>query len=392
MKPYNTSGRSLRLPFTLPVLIAAFSLFLTSCGGGDNKSTEAVIKTQNIDQIKAKRASLQAEIAKLDEALSELDTVVQQALVTVYAVKDTVFTHALEVQGNVETKENILVQPEMPGTLVALNVKAGQKVSRGQILGRIDDGGASQQVAQLQTQYQLAKTTYERQKRLWDQKIGSEIQYLQAQTQMISLQKQVAQAQAQLSKTLIKAPFSGTIDEVFVERGEVVSPGPQGLMRIVNLGNMYVSAAIPETYIGKVKVNTPVNVLITSLGKTYTGKVRQAANSINPTNRSFSIEVAVPNTENLLRPNQVAKLQITDYTNKSARVVPANVIQEDASGDKFVYVVANASGKTGTAKKVIVTTGKTANNVTEIFSGLNPDDLVVTEGVNNISEGMKINF
>ena len=250
----------------------------------------------------------------------------------------------------------------------------------------------SSQLASAQNQYSLAKTTFERQKNLWDKKIGSEIQFLQAQTQMISAQKAVSQINSQLAKTVIRAPFSGTIDEVFAEKGQVVAPSPQGLMRIVNLGNMYVSTSVPESYIGKLKVGDQVDVYLTSLGKTYKGKVRQVGSFINPNNRSFGIEVSVPNPENLLRPNQVAKLKITDYTSKDAVVVPTNVIQEDGKGDQYVYVVEGSNGKTGTAKKVVVTIGKSSDNVTEILSGLKSNDVIVTEGVNTISDGMKLNF
>ena len=324
--------------------------------------------------------------------MAKLNVKKEEALVSVMTVKDTVFSHYLDIQGNVDTKENILIQPEFSGTLTSLTVKAGQKVAKGQILARVDDAGMSSQLANAENQYALAKTTYERQKNLWDQKIGSEIQYLQAQTQMISAQKGVAQIRAQLSKTVIRAPFSGTIDEVFVEKGQVIAPSTQGLMRIVNLGNMFVSTSVPETYIGKLKVGDQVDVYLTSLGKTYKGKVRQVANFINPNNRSFGIEVSVPNPENLLRPNQVAKLKITDYTSKNAVVVPTNVIQEDGKGDQYVYVVEGSNGKTGNAKKVIVTLGQSSDNVTEVLSGLSSNDVIVTEGVNSISDGMKLNF
>ena len=369
------------------------SLFLFSCGNkNNNQSIEALVKAKNVTALQAKKIALQAEMAKIEEALASLNVKIEEALVAVTVVKDTVFTHYLDIQGNVDTKENILVQPEYSGTLTSLTVKAGQRVSKGQILGRIDDGGSSQVVASLESQYQLAKTTFERQKNLWDKKIGSEIQFLQAQTQMTSLSKQVAQAKAQLSKTVIRAPFSGTIDEVFVEKGQVVAPSPKGLMRIVNLTNMYVSTSVPETYIGKLKVGDQVDVYLTSLGKTYKGKVRQVGNFVNPDNRSFGIEVSVPNPDNLLRPNQVAKLKITDYVSKNAIVVPANVIQEDGKGNQYVYIVEGSNGKTGKAKKVIVKVGQSSNNVTEILSGLAADEVIVTEGVNAISEGMKLNF
>lgn len=375
------------------ILLSVLSLMLFACGKGEKEqSIDSLISSKNVKALQEKKVALQAEIATIEEALATLDVKVDEALVSVTTVKDTIFNHYLEVQGSIDTKENILIQPEFSGTLTSLTVKAGQRVSKGQILGRVDDAGMSQQLASAENQYQLAKTTYERQKNLWDKKIGSEIQYLQAQTQMVSAQKAVSQIKAQLSKTVIRAPFSGTIDEVFVEKGEVVAPSAQGLMRIVNLGNMYVSTTIPESYIGKLKVGDNVDVFLTSLGKTYKGKVRQVGSFINPNNRSFGIEVSVPNPENLLRPNQVAKLKIIDYVSKDAIVVPTGVIQEDANHDQFVFVVEGSNGKTGKAKKVIVKTGKSSDNVTEILSGLTANDVIVTDGVNNISEGMKLNF
>jgi len=375
------------------LVFTVLSAFLLSCSDKEKSTdTDTLIASKNLTSIKEKRVALQIEITKLDEAIASLDPKKVEALVSVQTVKVTVFNHYLDIQGNVNTKENILVQPELSGTLASLNVKAGQRVSKGQILGRIDDAGLSQQVASLQNQYALAKTTFERQKNLWNQKIGSEIQYLQAQTQMISAQRAVAQIKAQLGKTIIRAPFSGTIDEVFVEKGQVVTPNQQGLMRIVNLGNMYVSTSIPETYIGKLKVGTEVDVFLTSLGQTYKGKVRQIGNFINPNNRSFGIEVSVPNPENLLRPNQVAKLKIIDYVSKNAIVVPTNVVQEDGEKNKFVYIVTNVNGKTGTAKKILVKIGQSSDNVTEILSGLSTEDIIVTEGMNTISDGMKLNF
>lgn len=375
------------------ILITITSIVLLSCGGKDNNtSIEALINTKNVKALQEKKTALQTEIATIEEALASLNVKKEEALVSIMTVKDTVFNHYLDIQGNVDTKENILVQPEFSGTLTSLTIKAGQKVSKGQILGRVDDAGMSQQLGQIESQYALAKTTFERQKNLWDKKIGSEIQFLQAQTHMISAQKSVAQMKAQLSKTVIRAPFSGTIDEVFVEKGQVVAPSPQGLMRIVNLGNMYVSTSVPESYIGKLKVGTEVDVYLTSLGKTYKGKVRQIGNFINPNNRSFGIEVSLPNPENLLRPNQVAKLKIIDYVSKNAIAVPTGVIQEDGEKNKFVYTVINSNGKTGSAKKVIVKVGQSSDNVTEILSGLAADEIIVTEGVNTISDGMKLNF
>jgi len=374
-------------------IISALSILIFSCGKKEDTTTiDSLIASKNVTALQAKKVLLEADLTKIEATLATLDTKKEEALVSVLTLKDTVFNHYLDIQGNVNTKENILVQPEMPGNLIELNVKAGQRVSKGQVLARTDDSGLSQQVASLENQYAFAKTTFERQKNLWNQKIGSEMQYLQAQTQMISAQRGVAQIKAQLSKTIIKAPFSGVIDEVFVEKGQVVAPSAQGLMRIVNLSNMYVSTSVPETYIGKLKVGTQVDVFLASLGKTYKGKVRQIGSFLNPSNRSFGIEVSVPNPDNLLRPNQVAKLKIIDYVNTNSVVIPSSIIQEDSEGNKFVFTATNINGKTGIAKKAIVKLGQSSDNGTEILSGLAAEDVIVTEGANAISEGMKLNF
>ncbi len=374
------------------ITLLLLSIAIASCGGDQpSGKTDKIIATNDLTKIKAKRAELQAEISKLDAAIASLDTIQQEALVQVIPVKDTVFAHYVEVQGNIDTKENIIIYPQFSGVLTTLNVKAGDRVRKGQVLGRIDDGGLSQQVQQLETQLALAKTTYERQKRLWDQKIGSEIQYLQAKTTMESQQKAVSQIRAQLAKTVVTAPFNGVIDQIITERGQVVGPG-QGLMRIVNLADMYVSASVPETYINKVEKGSSVAVSMPTLGRELTGKIRQVGNFIDPANRTFGIEVAVPNPDNVLRPNQVAKLKIVDYTNKEALVVPSNIVQQDGKGNTYVFVATDIKGKTGTAKKVIVKRGQSSGNQTEILSGLSEGDVVVTEGASALSDGMKLNF
>lgn len=375
------------------ILFSAISLFFFACGKKEsNSSIDELIAAKNTKSLLERKTTLQADLTKIENALASFNVKKDEALVSIQTVNDTVFNHYLEIQGNIDTKENILIQPEFSGTLVSLNVKAGDHVTKGQILAQVDDAGISQQLSSLENQYALAKTAYDRQKNLWDKKIGSEIQFLQAQTQMVSAQKGVAQIKAQLSKTVVRAPFTGTIDDVYVEKGQVVAPSMQGLMRIVNLGNMYVSTSVPESYVGKLKPGTEVDVYLTSIGKTYKGKVRQVGNFINPNNRSFGIEVSVPNPQNLLRPNQVAKLKITDYLNSKAIVVPTNVIQEDAEGNKFVFLASNVKGNTATAKKVIVKVGQSSDNVTEILSGIESKDQIVIEGVNTISEGMKLNF
>lgn len=379
------------------VYIASLSLLLFSCGGNENVNVDEALKSNDIQKIKASREALHneyekisADLARLDAAIDSLEPNRKLPLVQAITLKDTSFTHFIEIQGSVDTKQNIIIYPETSGILEQLNVKAGQRVSKGQVLARVDDGGLAAQVAQAETQLQLAKTTYERQKRLWDQKIGSEIQYLQAQTSLESQKEVVAQLKSQLAKTVIRAPFSGTIDEVMTERGKVVGPG-QDLFRIVNLGDMYVSATVPESYLSQVKLGAPVDVQLNSLGKTYKGKVRQVSNYINPDNRTFSIEVVLPNPDNLLRPNQVAVLKIEDYTNKAALLVPENVVQQKSGGRLVVYTLDN-KGKKGepVAVENEVKTGLKSGAYVEIKSGLKEGDRVITDGAKTVEDGTPV--
>ncbi|NDI97968.1 efflux RND transporter periplasmic adaptor subunit [Flavobacterium sp. LaA7.5] len=378
--------------------ISALSLVLFSCGEKEGKvNVDEVIESKDLTKIKESRnvihseyEKLAADLARLDAAIDSLDPNKKLPLVQSLIIKDTAFTHYIEIQGNVDTKQNIIIYPEMSGVLQQLNVKAGQKVAKGQVLAIIDDGGIGSQVAQAKAQLSLAQTTFDRQKRLWDQKIGSEMQFLEAQTNLKSQQKVVAQLQSQQEKTIIKAPFSGTIDEVMTERGKVVSPG-QDLFRIVSLKDMYVSATVPETYLEQVKLGADVNVYIQSIGKTYKGKVRQVGNFINPNNRSFGIEVALPNPENLLRPNQVATLKIEDYTNKKSLLVPENIVQQKGNGRLVVYTVGKQEGKKElVAVENEVKTGYTSGAYVEIKSGLKEGDEVITEGAKAVENGTEI--
>jgi len=373
--------------------ISLLGLLITSCGGDSkNASVDKAIESKDLTTIKTTRAEIQkqydaiaAELAKLDLAIAELDTLKKSALVTTAIVNDTIFTHYIDIQGNVDTKQNLIIYPEYSGVLTQVYVKSGQKVNKGQILARIDDGGLSNQLAQMETQATLAKTTFERQKNLWDKKIGSEIQFLQAKTNYEAQMKAVAQMKAQLGKTIVKAPFSGVIDEVITEKGQVVGPGQQ-LMRIVNLSDMYVSANVPESFIGKIKNGAIVDVEVKSTGKIYKGKVRQIGNYINPNNRNFSIEVAVPNSDNLLRPNQVAVLKIEDYKKPNAILVPESIVTENAVGEKIIYTV-DTSGKEPKAIKKTIVVGLTSGANIEVKSGLNKGEQIIIEGARSVQNG-----
>jgi len=375
------------------------SLVLLSCGGDKKNSTEAVIEKGDLTQLRAKRGelitqsdALLAEIAKIDEAIGKLDENHKLALITTIEAKDTVFNHYLELQATVQTKQNIVLNAEYGGVLQQVYVKEGQRVSKGQTLAKIDDGGLGSQLAQMETQAALAKTTFERQQNLWNQKIGSEIQFLQAKTNYEAQVKAVSQMKAQIAKTVVRAPFSGTIDDIITEKGSVVGPGTP-ILRIVNLGDMYLEAEVPEKNIATVKKGTEVIVDFPILGETFNAKVTQASNYINPANRSFNIQIAVPSKNGQIKPNLTSKIQIKDYTNPKTIVVPISIISENAEGEQYLYVADNTT-KDGqaTAKKVIVKTGLTQGNYAEITEGIKDGDLVISEGARSVKEGQKVSI
>lgn len=381
----------------ISVLILSF--LVLSCGGDKKNSTESIIEKGTLEQLRAKRSelitqsdALMKEIAQIDEAISKKDQNHKQALVTTIVAKDTTFNHYLELQADVQTKENIVLNAEFGGTIQQVYVKEGQRVSQGQTLAKIDDGGLSQQLAQLEIQANLAKTTYERQENLWKQKIGSEIQYLQAKSAYEAQSKAVQQMKSQLSKTIIKAPFSGTIDDILSEKGSVVGPGAP-VMRIVNLKNMYLEAEVPEKNISNVKKGSLVIVDLPVLSEKLNTKITQVSNYINPENRSFNIQIAVPNKDGKIKPNLSAKIQINDYSNQKAIIIPISIISENAEGEQYVYIAENVS-KNGEAiaKKAIIKTGQSQNNVVEILEGIKAGDNIISEGARSVKDGQKVSI
>ena len=378
--------------------LLALSILLTSCGGGNQKSIDDIISDGNLESIRAKRTEIVNEreiavnkIKQLDSAIALLDTVKKLPLVTIHTVSDTIFDHYVEIQGNVATKNMVVIYPEFSGILTHVYVKEGQPVTKGQLLAKIDDGGLSQQLAQLQIQVELAKTTYERQERLWNEKIGSEIQYLQAKSSYEAQEKAIDQLKNQLSKTMVRAPFSGVIDDVITERGSVVAPAQSQLMRIVNLRNMYIEAEVPENYITSISKGKKVEVFFPVLNKTVYAKIRQVGNYINPNNRSFKIEVSVPNNDKLIKPNLTAKLKINDYTNNNAILIPLSIISEDSQGLQYVFVTSEKDlNNVAEAKRMTITTGKTQGDFIEILEGISDGNSVIEEGARSVKNGQKV--
>jgi len=378
------------------------AIILTSCGADQSeRSVDDIISEGNLEtilskrsEVKVKQSEIQNALKKLDEAIKDLDKSDNSALVTTQTISDTLFRHFIEIQGSVATKQNVIIYPEYQGTLTRIFVTEGDRVRKGQILARIDDGGLGSQLSQLEVQAQLAKTTYERQQRLWEQKIGSEIQYLQMKANYESAQNAVNQLQSQVAKTAVKAPFSGVIDDVITDQGTVVAPG-QALFRIVNLDHMYIEAEVPERYLKSVVPGKDVEIDLPILGETLSSKVRQTGNYINPANRAFSIEVDIPNNNGNVKPNLTARLRINDYTNENALLVPLSVISENAKGEQYVFIVSTNieegdSGQNSFATRKIITTGVAQGDYVEVLAGLTKGDEIIVEGARTVKDGQEI--
>lgn len=372
-------------------------LLIASCNNKNKQSVEEIIASNNLELIRKKKEALDdsvqkmsSQIKQLEEKIKDLDPQEKVPLITTFTANETIFTHYIELQGNVNTKENLVIYPEFSGILSRVFVKEGQQVSKGQVLAKIDDGGLSQQLAQLKIQAALSKTTFERQERLWSQKIGSEIQYLQAKSNYEAQQQAVNQLEQQIGKTIVKAPFSGTIDDVITEQGSVVAPGQSPLFRIVNLDNMYIETDVPERYISDITKGKEVKVAFPILQKEMNAIVRQAGNFINPSNRTFKVEIAIPNKNATIKPNLTAKLKINDYTNEKAILIPQSIISEDAEGQQYVYTIVNKTKNMATVKRAFIETGKTQGNYIEVLSGIKHNEDIIDEGARSVTEGQEV--
>ena len=383
--------------FTL-VLPAALIL-LAGCGEKAPGSVDEIIASGNLEALKARKkelteqqSSLGRDIGKLDSALSAIAGTENIPLVSTLVVETVPFEHYLDLQGDVQTKQNVLLFPEMAGTLERVLVREGDRVRKGQVLARIDDGGMASGLEQLKTQAALAETTFERQKRLWEQNIGSEIQYLQAKTNYEAAVSAVQQAESQLAKSTIRATFNGIVDEVMQEEGSTLNPAAgMAVFRLVNLSDMYVEVDVPERYLGSVQTGKDVQIYLPVLGDSIRTKVRQTGNFINPANRSFRAEIPVPNTSGNVKPNLTARVRINDYTNPEALVIPPTVISENAEGEQYVYIASGVTAEgMAKAEKRVIQTGLSQGNSVEVLSGLAPGEQIVTEGARRIREGQEI--
>lgn len=385
------------MKYIYATLLSTF--LLTSCAETETRTLEDVLKNGSIGELRAKKQEIEmtqqlfeAQLVALKEAIVALDTLKKLPLVSTFKTNKQAFKHYLELQGNVKTKQNVLIYPEFAGVLEKVLVAKGEKVQKGQVLALINNGGMTEQLAQLEAKAALSKTTFERQERLWAQKIGSEIQYLQAETAYQADQNAVKHLKSQLAKTNITAPFDGTIDDVIKEEGTVVAPGMNSeVFRIVNLSKMYIETEVPENFIASIRKGKSASVYFPILGKKVTTTVKQVGNFINPSNRSFKIEIDLPNTTGIFKPNLTARVQLNDYTNPNAVLIPQSIISENANGEQYIYTVQQKNkNNEAQAKRTIIVTGKTQGNVIEVLTGLEDGTEIIHEGARSVTDGQTV--
>ena len=352
----------------------------------------------NLEELNIQKANytqqindLKLELEKINSAIDALGSSEKRTLITAFITETQSFEHQIEIQANIKTRQNVLIYPEFAGRLITLKVVEGQNVKRGNLLALIDDAGITDQLDQMILQLNLAKTTFERTQRLWDQKIGSEMMYLEAKTRYKAAQKQVSQIKQQLAKTKIYAPFNGVIDEIQARLGSNLIPGITPVLRIVNLNTMFAESDVPENYLSNITKGSKAKVSIPALNQIQNTEIHQTGNFITPSNRTFRVEARLENPEGLIKPNLNARLSVMDYFNPEAIMIPLRVVREDAKNQPYVFVLSKPEKDNGfTTEQRMVTLGKTKEEMVEIMDGLTTGELVVEEGVSLLVTNQKV--
>jgi membrane fusion protein (multidrug efflux system) len=361
------------------------SVLFIACDAGD--PIEA--KKQELTDAKTELFTIKEKIANLEQELADLGvTEVNSnlALVTTYKVAKTPFVHKVDVRGTVQSKNNVMISAETPAAVQDVTVVEGQEVKKGQLLVVQDGEVLRKNIKELESSLELATTMFERQSKLWEQNIGTEVQYLEMKNRKESLELKLSTTRSQLNKTRIRAPFDGVVDKIDVRVGEMAQPGFP-IIRLVSMSNMYIKADVSESFMGKFSKGQEVEVYFPSTDYRLKSSIKAIGLVINVNNRTFELEVELPNNLNI-KPNMIAVLSLADYTNEAAHTVPTKIIQGDRLG-KFVYKVENSEGKT-IVKRVNVELGITYETETEIKSGVNDGDLLVVKGGLGLADGGEV--
>lgn len=303
-------------------------------------------------------------------------------LVNTMQLKPELFEHYFQISGVVHSDVDVTISPETGGTLKRILVKEGQRVSKGQLLAELNTAVGQSGVEEVETQLELAKILFDKRKKLWDQNIGSEVEYLQAKTTFEGLQKKLQTTKNQLGLAAIYASANGTIEEIYTKQGELLSPGVP-FASLVNLQNIYIEADVPENYLGKVKPGDKVRVNIPGEEAPRILPVTRIGNVINPDNRSFKMQIVVPNQNGTVKLNAICALEICDYKKDNSLTVPSRILQQDLKG-YFVYkAVKNDTSET--ALKTYVEIGPTSEGETLVLKGITKEDEIITDGYNEVS-------
>ncbi len=371
------------------VIFILSSIALVACGAPEEMGTMDELKSKK-EALVSSRDSISTLISEVELQLAALDTNKVYDVVTSKLVEPSMFLHYFDVFGMVEADKSINLYTTASGTVKKIYVKNGQSVKKGQLLLSLDTDIMMSSLAELQTGLELAKTVFEKQQRLWmDQQIGSEIQYLQAKNNYDGLVQKVKTLKEQIELSEIRAPFAGSIDNIFAKEGQLAGPQMPAI-RLVNTSGVYVKADVPESYANRVHVGTPASVAFTSMDYEVAAEVLQVGQFIQEGNRTFSINVSLPEA-NGVKPNQMVHVALQDYRNDEALTVPASLVQQDVEGNDFIYTLKNIEG-TGRYQvvKTWVTTGLTFEDQTEIVSGLEAGMLVVEKGSRSVRTGQEV--
>lgn len=368
------------------LLISAIVSTLAACsssGAGDKKA--------KLEDLKKQQKELADEIKKLESEVGTDGTAKTNEKALLVSITEAVaqpFAHYIELQGQVDAEDNVKVTPQMPGTIQSVYVTVGQNVKRGQVLAALDGATINAQTDALKKNWELANTLYEKQKSLWEQNIGTEVQYLTAKNQKESLEKQMATLNEQYQLTKLISPINGVVDAVDIKVGQIASPGYAGIT-VVNFSNLKVKGEVSETYAAQIHEGDKVKILFPDLNQEVDSKVSYASKVINPQSRSFTVESKLSGKD-MFKPNMIALMKILDYQKKDAFTVPVNLVQKSNESD-FVYVAAEENGRK-IAKRQPVTVGKIYLGQAEITSGISAGDKIITTGYQDIVAGQVIQY
>jgi len=363
------------------ILLLSLIILVASCNSGD--------KTARLEKLKKQRDKITLEIQELEKFISS-ESGKKVVPVAVTEIKPETFRHYLEVQGKVDGDDNVSVSAKNVGVITSINVKEGQRVTRGQLLATLDAQILYTTLRDMETQLEFVNDLYIRQKNLWDQKIGSEVQYLTAKNNKESLENKIQAMKDQIALSTITSPIDGTVEEISLKVGQAISPG-YPTFRVVNFDRLKIVAEVAEAHSAKVKQGDSVRIYFPDFDEEIDSKLSFTSKYINLLNRTFAVEAAIPNIHGReLRANMIAVIKINDYAAQDAIAVSANLIHK--SMNEYYVFVAEKLNNEMVAQKRMVTTGVTYNGNTEILSGLQPGDKLITTGYNNLNGGEKVKF